>query len=205
MYGYTANNPPTGRLHVSYSLVRLPQADARPTFLYTPQRVFEGVLMDSHKVNDWLQVIGLFGVLGGLIFVGVQLRLDRQVALRSGVEEATTAVMYWAELVAAYPEAWRKGASGDRLTPDETVQFEALAEALAIHRYSAWNRNTQVGVQPPERFIGEAALDFYTNPGLLAWWQRHQERLESVGAGGSLFDTAVDEEIRRLAQQNSPD
>ena len=28
-----------------------------------------GPTMDSGKINDWLQVIGLFGVLGGLISV----------------------------------------------------------------------------------------------------------------------------------------
>ena len=37
--------------------------------------------MDSKKLNDWLQVAGLFGVVAGLIFVGLQLSLDRIVAV----------------------------------------------------------------------------------------------------------------------------
>ena len=37
--------------------------------------------MDSAKLNDWLQVIGLFGVIASLIFVGMQMKQDRDIAL----------------------------------------------------------------------------------------------------------------------------
>ena len=37
--------------------------------------------MDTAKLNDWLQVIGLFGVIGSLIFVGLQMKQDREIAL----------------------------------------------------------------------------------------------------------------------------
>ena len=33
--------------------------------------------MDSAKLNDWLQVVGLFGVIASLIFVGLQMKQDR--------------------------------------------------------------------------------------------------------------------------------
>ena len=37
--------------------------------------------MDSAKLNDWLQIIGLFGVIAGLFFVGLQMRQDQKIAM----------------------------------------------------------------------------------------------------------------------------
>ena len=33
-----------------------------------------GNRIDSEKVNDWLQIVGMFGIMASLIFVGVQVR-----------------------------------------------------------------------------------------------------------------------------------
>ena len=45
--------------------------------------------MDSAKLNDWLQVIGLFGVIGSLVFVGLQMKQDRDIALSMAMQSRT--------------------------------------------------------------------------------------------------------------------
>jgi hypothetical protein len=60
--------------------------------------------MNSGKINDWLQIGGQFAVLAGLIFVGLQLYQDRQIAKIEVVAEAANNRMYWAELVGQSPE-----------------------------------------------------------------------------------------------------
>ena len=37
--------------------------------------------MNSAKINDWLQVVGLFGVIGSLMFVGLQMKQDQEIAM----------------------------------------------------------------------------------------------------------------------------
>lgn len=37
--------------------------------------------MDAGKLQDWLQVIGLFGVIASLVFVGLQIKQDRDIAI----------------------------------------------------------------------------------------------------------------------------
>jgi hypothetical protein len=37
--------------------------------------------MDSAKINDWLQVIGIFGVIASLVFVGLQMRQTQEIAI----------------------------------------------------------------------------------------------------------------------------
>ena len=48
--------------------------------------------MDSAKLNDWMQVIGIFALVASLIFVGLQMQQDREIAL-SEIWQARTAVL----------------------------------------------------------------------------------------------------------------
>jgi hypothetical protein len=45
--------------------------------------------MNSQKINDWLQIVGLFGVIGSLIFVGLQLRQTQAIALSDTYQNRT--------------------------------------------------------------------------------------------------------------------
>ena len=48
------------------------------------------------ELNDWLQVFGLFGVLGGLIFVGLQLKQSQEIAIASQYSDrASDSQEYW--------------------------------------------------------------------------------------------------------------
>jgi hypothetical protein len=39
--------------------------------------------MDKHKINEWLQIVGMFGVIASLIFVGLEMRQAHGIALSS--------------------------------------------------------------------------------------------------------------------------
>lgn len=45
--------------------------------------------MNSSKINDWLQIVGLFGVIASLVFVGLQMRQDREIALSEAYQDRT--------------------------------------------------------------------------------------------------------------------
>ncbi len=45
--------------------------------------------MNSAKLNEWLQVVGLFGVISSLVFVGLQMRQDRDIALSVATQART--------------------------------------------------------------------------------------------------------------------
>ena len=45
--------------------------------------------MDSAKLNDWLQVVGLFGVIASMVFVGLQMKQDREIALSTATQART--------------------------------------------------------------------------------------------------------------------
>ena len=159
--------------------------------------------MNVGKLNDWLQVLGLFGVLGGLIFVGLQLRLDRQVALIESANTATSNDQFWAELVNDNADIWVKGLAGDPLTAEELARFNTLAAAREMHYFNDWSRSQQgVSSQAPERFAFEAAREISANPGFLRWWLEDRRQMAEVEERFSLpssgWGAAVTDEIRRL-------
>ena len=55
--------------------------------------------MDSAKLNDWMQVVGIFSLVASLVFVGYQLRQDREIAKAAIYQERTSAT---SELLSTY-------------------------------------------------------------------------------------------------------
>ena len=45
--------------------------------------------MNTGKLNDWLQVVGLFALVGSLIFVGLQMRQTQEIALSQAYQART--------------------------------------------------------------------------------------------------------------------
>ena len=98
--------------------------------------------MDSGKLNDWLQVVGLFAVVGSLIFVGLQMRQDQEIALFQAYQsradqsiglllaalESETVQSFWAKA---------DGIVAEELTTTELVIGTQLARANLIH----WENN----------------------------------------------------------------
>jgi hypothetical protein len=87
--------------------------------------------MNSQKINDWLQIVGLFGVIGSLIFVGLQLRQTQAIALSETYYNRTATSIDMNVGVLSSPEAL-SGISKiyrnefDELTMPEAVALEYL-------------------------------------------------------------------------------
>jgi hypothetical protein len=56
--------------------------------------------MDSAKLNDWMQVVGIFAVVVSLIFVGYQLKQSQDIAIAGqNQERQSVAFEYYASLI----------------------------------------------------------------------------------------------------------
>ena len=164
--------------------------------------------MHSRRLYNLLEIAGLFGVFVGLIFVGVQLYFDRQVARVANTDTAASREVYWAELVNENADVWVKGLADERLSPTEEVRFDALASAREMSYFGAWSRSTTgLSGQPPERLVVEAAMEIYANPGFLRWWREDRAQLtavrERIGMPNTSWGAAVTAEIDRLERESS--
>lgn len=71
--------------------------------------------MNSTRLKDWLEVIGIFAVFASLIFVGLQMRQTHKISLSQAYQSRTSAAAEWNSALAANPaalSALRKAANG---------------------------------------------------------------------------------------------
>jgi len=157
------------------------------------------------KKIDLGQAIGILanvGVIGGLIFVGFQLRQDRVIATMDSVAAISDQRLTSFQLQIESSDVWVRGLADDPLSVEEMAIFDALAAAHMQFYFGSYFRNVQVGTtENRNRWAREAAFDIVTNPGLSAWWQRKSERDANVGSAGG-WESAVNNEISRFKAED---
>jgi len=114
--------------------------------------------MDSAKLNDWMQVIGIFAVVASLIFVGLQMRQDRQIALSAATQARTDTTVQSIGATAANPyymSAVDKIARGDieSLLPSEKHSV-FLVNTAALFNFENVHYQYLNGYVPDERWVG---------------------------------------------------
>jgi hypothetical protein len=80
--------------------------------------------VNATKLNDWMQVVGIFAVVASLIFVGLEMRQAQEISMSQAYQSRAAAVVEWDSAFAANPAALsasRKAADGaaDEITPEE--------------------------------------------------------------------------------------
>jgi hypothetical protein len=149
--------------------------------------------MDANRLSNWLQIVGLFGVLGGLVFVGLQLRQDQRIASAEDVFTSASLRFDLAEILGGDAEVWVKGARGESLSEVEEAQFDAMIDAAHGLGYAVWYRETQIGSPRDAQNAARATASFYARtPALLRYWY------ERNSDSGFPFETAVNNELERV-------
>ncbi len=87
--------------------------------------------MDSAKLNDWMQVIGIFALVASLIFVGLEMRQSQRIALSATYQARADSSMVLRmaaleseRLQTAMAKSFQDG-NLERLTPEELVVLRA--------------------------------------------------------------------------------
>ena len=83
--------------------------------------------MDSAKLNEWMQVVGIFALVASLIFVGLEMRQSQRIALSAAYQARADASMTLrmatleSETLQSARAKQLQGMSVDQLTPEEQV------------------------------------------------------------------------------------
>ncbi len=114
--------------------------------------------MDSAKLNDWMQVIGIFAVVGSLIFVGMQMQQDRRIAVsqsfQSRMDSTIDILIASAENPQFLSASSKSGANNaESITDVESIAMQQYATALL---YLIENNHYQYinGFIPEGRWLG---------------------------------------------------
>ena len=103
--------------------------------------------MNSQKLNDWLQIVGLFGVIGSLVFVGLQLRQTQAIALSQTYQNRTASTIDMNVGVMNSPAALSGVAKIYKNQFDDLTMPEAVALEYLIGNLLTLLENNQLQYQ----------------------------------------------------------
>ena len=88
--------------------------------------------MDTQKINDWLQVVGTFGVIASLILVGLQMKQAREIALSNVYQARSDATVNSLVSEIGSPEYLSAASKMHANRPEDLSAQEATALDLVL-------------------------------------------------------------------------
>ena len=122
--------------------------------------------MASRNWKDTAELIGIAAIVVSLIFVGFQLRLDRDVSVVEARAGLTDRVINLTELINSNEDVWKRGLDNEDLTPGEEIEFLGLYDAVRSHIFTQWVRWSRIGPIDPNFAPQSLAYALYSHPGL---------------------------------------
>jgi hypothetical protein len=165
--------------------------------------------MKNTNWKDTAELLGIVAIVLSLVFVGVQLRLDRDVSIVDARGALTDRVINLTELISSREDVWKRGLDNEELSPMEEIQFIAMADAVRSHFFTQWVRWGRIGPVDPDIAPKSYAYALYAHPGLRrameSDMQFRQDRESAFGSvsQGSGFDPLVDGFLLELEKSNN--
>ena len=161
--------------------------------------------MNSAKLNDWLQVIGIFGLVASLVFVGLEIKQTQEIGqgeAAAAVLESTNSVR---NTIIDNAEVWRNGCMGEHLSESDETKFANMYASYIATVYWLWVSNDIGVIKFDSGNIENAyAANLYRYPGI-ARMASSRQHWRAEGSGNSLlgvdrFRAAVQARLEELKE-----
>lgn len=156
--------------------------------------------MNSEKLHDWLQLVGMATIVASLMFVGLQLRQSKDAAQSDLSQSSVARGVEISTLIAEYSDVWLKACAGEELSPPEQLIANSIYFRYFQDNFNSWARSesTEIGFMSPSFFTDAFAANIHRYPGfgqMALSWNDWAER--GVRVTNNLFAKRYQEEVRR--------
>jgi hypothetical protein len=165
------------------------------------------------KHTDWkstAELIGIAAIVASLIFVGLQMRLEADIAEVQAYTESAALTTAQTEILAEYRDLWIRGLNGEELDPVEQSIFASLAWAVYQRQVSVWQRRVRLDAGSPNTWVDRFAYQIYIYPGLREYWDQllldRSGMLDALGHNESTtsFTAGVQRALAILDERQPP-
>ncbi|NIU10623.1 hypothetical protein GWN42_21075 [candidate division KSB1 bacterium] len=152
--------------------------------------------------TDLIEVIGFVAIVASLIFVGIELRQSRAIAIGDGNLSNAEIQIETNNAINEYSAVWIGGNKGEALSEEDTVIFNNLVRNKAIHAFMEYARLDQVEFdEAAEAINAEFSIFLFENPGARRIWLQQegfiQEHFE-VPVSKQSWKSSVQANLARL-------
>ena len=163
--------------------------------------------------NSWSTVferIGIVAIIASLIFVGLQVRQDQQIAIAQILAEHDGNLIEMANLVAEHRDIWIRGLEGEELSTLDEIAFQTMADTADRFLSNRFNRTQLLDTFPGEVVARRYAFQLYTYPGLRRFYEDKDRRRQTdgsafrTGSGIGAFRPMVNELLAELDAESPP-
>ena len=129
--------------------------------------------------TDLIEVIGFVAIVASLIFVGIELRQSRAIAIGDGNLSNAEIQIETNNAINEYSALWIAGNKGETLSEEDTVIFHNLVRNKAIHAFMEYARLDQVEFgEAAEAINMEFSVFLFENPGARQVWVLQEEFIQ---------------------------
>ena len=160
--------------------------------------------------NEFFERIGIVAIIASLIFVGLQVRQDQNIAVVQILSAHDGNMVEMASLISENRDVWIPGLDGEKLSEPDEMAFQTMADAADRLMNARFTRTQLLDTFPGEIVAQRYAFKLYTYPGLRRVYEGKENRRQTHDAAysragnGEPFRIAVDKFLAELDAGSPP-
>ena len=164
------------------------------------------------KTTDWKSIVELLGItaiVASLIFVGLEMRQARQIAMSDGALANGANEIERHNSIADNAEIWRIGNSGGELNENDEIVFRSLVQIVHATEFMEIARLRRVGADDiADSLTADFSVFLYESPGARRVWieiNQGRKKYRSLLVPGKVtidgeFANTVNSQLAKLDQ-----
>ena len=135
--------------------------------------------MDFKKFNEAAELVGIVALIASLVFVGMEIRQSRLIALAESDATNSNASIEMASLINDSSDVWARAISGVDLDEADSETFENIIIALSDRNWSLQNQFRMLGDSEGADWVThEFAVFLHQRPGARSAWSERESELK---------------------------
>ena len=127
--------------------------------------------MNSSNWKDVAELVGIAALVASLVFVGLQVRQDQDIAVAQIYADHDDTVIEWARLISENKDIWVRGLKGEALNDADRAVFVALASTYFMKEGDRYVRAILISPVPPDSITIDVAQTIFAYSPLEAIWE----------------------------------
>ena len=147
--------------------------------------------MLKFSLKDTVELIGIAAIVASLVFVGMQIRQEQEIAIVDTYGELSQSQIDLIFEIGEQMEVWKRGLDGEKLTEEELDRFAVSAAAVTEFHQRMFIRWTRLGPVDPDAAASRFAFALYVFPGLRRHWETVNEYEAYADAAGGVVEVGL--------------